>query len=159
MSERTISIKQRMQQLHQESWPVLRDLTQDDLPRPVYSHEAEDWTVRDVLAHLADSERGILGQVQRLVAGEITVPEDFDLERWNRSAVRKRAEVDPGKLLQAIDVAYQEALSFLDQLDDQSLDLQGRHASGDILSAEGFFLRMANHRAQHAADIRSALPK
>lgn len=159
MSERKASIREHMQRQHAESWPVLNDLSDADLAQPVYSEEATGWTVRDVLGHLADSERGILGQVQRLIAGEVTVPEDFDLDRWNQSAVRKRAEVEVDQLLQDIENAYQDALTFLEDLEDQTLDLRGRHARGDTLSAEGFFRRMANHRARHATDIRESLQR
>lgn len=159
MRERKASIREHMKRRHAESWPILRGLSSADLDQPVYVEEAAAWTVKDVLGHLADAERGNLGQVQRLIAGEVTVPEDFDPERWNRSAVRKRAEVEAKQLLQDIEKAYQDALTFLEGLEDQTLDLRGRHAKGDTISAEAFFRRMADHRAQHAADIRESLQR
>jgi hypothetical protein len=132
-------------------------LGEADWATPVYSAEAGQWTARDVLAHLADSERGQLGQVKRLVAGEQTVPPDFDLNRWNKRVVQKRAGQSPGELLGEIRAAYAALLGLLEGLDDADLDKVGRHARGDPLSAEGYFRRIAEHRAQHAAESRAAL--
>ena len=157
MGERKASIQDHMQRQHAESWPILSGLSKTDLDQPVYSGENPQWTVKDVLGHLADSERGLLGQVSRLVAGAMTVPDDFDLDRWNRSAVRKGSDIGVSQLLKDIENAYQDALNFLAELDEGVLDLRGRHASGRILSAERFFLQMADHRAQHAADISASL--
>jgi hypothetical protein len=123
----------------------------------VYGEGDSLWTVREVLGHLADSERGLLGQVTRLVAGEMTVPEDFDLARWNRGAVRKRAGMQVPELIEQIETAFQEALRFLGDLDESALDLEGRHSSGKIMNAEGFLRRMADHRSEHVADIQAAL--
>lgn len=157
MSDRKDTIRRYLVSAHEETWPVLSSLQPADLTAPVYGDGDSLWTVRELLGHLADSERGLLGQVSRLVAGEATVPEDFDLNRWNRSAVRKRAGLQVPELLKQISSAFQEALDFLDRVDEPSLDLQGRHASGRILSGEGFLRRMADHRQEHVADIRKAL--
>lgn len=159
MSERTSALQEYMQQQHAKSWPVLESLEPDDMGVAVYSEGEQVWTVRDLLGHLADGERGNLGQVQRLVAGRQTVPEDFDLNRWNRSAVRKNAQLEPDQLLQNISEHYQRALDFAETLSDDDLELIGRHASGKMLTAEGFLKRMADHRVEHTADIQAALDR
>jgi hypothetical protein len=157
MSERKDIIRTAMQARHAESWPVLNGLKPETLDLTVYTHGTEEWTVRQVIAHLADAERGLLGQIQRLIAGKTTVPSDFDLQRWNRSAVQKLAQVPIPELLDQIHLAYQEALAFLDIIDEAALDLQGYHPSGELISAEAYFHRMADHRAEHASDIRQAI--
>jgi hypothetical protein len=125
----------------------------------VYGDGDSLWTVRELLGHLADSEGGLLGQVRRLIAGEMTVPENFDLNRWNRSAVRKRAGLQVPELLNQIETAYQRALEVLDGMDESLLDLKGLHSSGKVLTAEGFLRRMADHRSEHVADIQAALDR
>jgi len=157
MGERKQAIRQYMLTAHHKTWPVLTGLQSEDMAVSVYGDEETRWTVREILGHLADAEPGLLGQVSRLVAGEVTVREDFDLTRWNRTAVRKRARLAVGDLLSQIEAAFQEALEFLDGLDESLLDLTGRHSSGAILSAEGFLRRMADHRSEHVADITAAL--
>lgn len=157
MSERKAGVRAHMENRHTQSWPILSELQEDTWERPVYSETEQTWRVKEILAHLADSERGMLGQVQRLVAGQVTVPPDFDLDRWNQSAVRKGAAKPVDQLVDQILISYQDSISFLEQLDDEALDLEGRHSRGDQLSIEGFFRRMADHRAEHAQDIANAL--
>ena len=157
MTERTKRIRDRLIQVHAETWPVLTGLSPEAMPITVYNSEGGIWTVKDLLGHLADSESGLLGQAQRLVSGEQTVPPDFDLARWNRSAVRRSKETSAAELLERILGAHQASLQFLDGLSDDQLDLVGRHSSGATLSTERFLLRIADHRAEHVADIRAAL--
>lgn len=157
MTERTKRIRDRLDQVHAETWPVLTGLPPDAMPITVYNSDGGVWTVKDLLGHLADSEAGLLGQAQRLVAGEQTVPPDFDLARWNRSAVRRSKESSTAELLEKILAAHRSSLQFLDSLSDDQLDLIGRHSSGAMFSTERFLLRSADHRAEHVADIRAAL--
>ncbi len=157
MSDRKQALRRHVEARHAQSWPILSGLSQADLSRPVYSHGETTWSVLQVVAHLADAERGLLGQVQRLAAGGVTVPEDFDLERWNRAAVAKRAAQPLPELLEEIESTYRETLAFIDSLEEHQLDLVGRHARGDLASVEAFLIRTAEHRARHAADIQHAL--
>ena len=156
MSERKQTIDLYMRQAHQATWPVLAAIPEPARATPVYG-EGGPWTVRDVVAHLADAEAGLLGQVQRLMAGEATVPPDFDLNRWNRSAVRRSQGRPFDDLIEEIRKSHLEAVRTLQSCDEAGLDLQGRHSSGEILSAEGFFRRMADHRREHTRDIQQAL--
>ncbi len=157
MSERKDQLRSHMENRHAETWPFLQGLTEGDMPAEVYSSEEGTWTVKDLLGHLADGERGNFGQAKRLVAGEQTVPEDFDLDRWNRGAVRRAAETSPDDLLGAIAEAYSAALAFLETLDESDLDKVGLHSSGETMTTEGFLRRMVNHRLEHVTDIKSAL--
>lgn len=157
MSERKAALRAHLQMRHDETWPLLQGLTAEDMQVTVYREGDQTWTVKDLLGHLEDGERGNLGQVQRLIAGEQTVPEDFDLDRWNRSAVRKRADRDPSELLDSIQEHFHKALEFVDGLTEEDLDRQGLHSSLATLTAEGFLRRMVDHRAEHVADIQAAL--
>jgi len=145
-----------MHAAHQATWAVLSAIPEADRLRPVYG-EGGPWTVRDVVAHLADAESGLLGQVRRLLAGQVTVPPDFDLNRWNRGAVRRSQGRPFEDLLNEIQTSHVEALRTLQACPEEDLDRRGRHSSGEILSVEGFFLRMADHRRGHTRDIQQAL--
>jgi uncharacterized damage-inducible protein DinB len=157
MADRKRLLADYMRASHESTWSVLSALTDADLLRPVFGDGDALWTIADLVVHLADAESGILGQIQRLLAGQQTVPEDFDLNRWNRSAVRRGKGRALADLLEHIQRAHGEALATLDSTDEARLDLKGRHASGDILTVEGFFRRMADHRRGHTADIKHAL--
>ncbi|MGH2620160.1 MAG: DinB family protein [Anaerolineales bacterium] len=159
MTERTEQIRVHLERVHAETWPILTGIPANRLGVAVYDSDGGTWTVKDLLGHLADSEAGLLGQARRLVSGEQTVPPDFDLARWNRSAVRRARETTPAELLEKILAAHRASLEFLNALSDDRLDLTGRHSSGAMLSTERFLLRIADHRAEHVADIRAALAR
>lgn len=150
-------IEDYMRAANGESLPILIGIPEDSLGTLVYGEGEGPWTVRDVVSHLADAETGLLGQVRRLLAGGETVPANFDLDRWNRSAVRRNRDRTYPELLEAIRTSFAEALKTLEQTPEEALDLVGRHPSGENLTAEGYFRRMADHRRQHASDIRTAL--
>lgn len=157
MNERIQSLLDYLTHAHDETWETLARLQHEDLDRPLYSSEATNWTVREALAHLADAERGLMGQIRRLLAGQPTVPDDFDLNRWNRSAVRRRSAQTYAQILDDLLQAHLEALAALRQVDPGDLDRVGRHPSGSMLTTEGYFRRMADHRREHTNDIRAAV--
>jgi hypothetical protein len=157
MSERKRLLAAYLTDSHDRTWPILSSLTEVDLPRPVFGDGDELWTIGDLVVHLADAESGILGQVRRLLAGEQTVPENFDLNRWNRSAVRRGKGRQLAELLEHIGRAFSEALATIAGADESLFDRKGRHSSGDILTVEGFFRRMADHRRDHTGDIERVL--
>ena len=78
------SIRQRIAADHAACMSILNSLTAEQWEKPAPSDEGAQWKARDVLAHIAVSENGQLGQITRCLAGEATVPDDFDLNRFNR---------------------------------------------------------------------------
>lgn len=157
MSERKEALRSHMEARHAETWPILEGLKGSDMLLEVYSAEGGTWTVKDLVGHLADGERGNLGQAKRLVAGEQTVPPDFDLDRWNRGAVRRATATAPSELMRAIAESYSGALVFLESLDDNDLDKLGLHSSGETMTTEGFLRRMVDHRLEHVTHIQAVL--
>jgi hypothetical protein len=123
----------------------------------VPSDEGAEWRARDVLAHVAVSEAGQLGQITRLLEGGVTVPDDFDLARFNRRSVQKQAEVSEAELLGVIERDYAKVLSALEAVAEADLDMAGRHARGDTITVGQFFHRVTEHRRQHAEQVAQAL--
>lgn len=156
-SNRKSELRDFIAALHTQSWPILKSLEDEDREKVVYPTEGHQWTVQKVVSHLADAETGMLGQARRAAQGKMTVPEDFDLERWNRSVARKSERNTMDGFRDQIMKTHVEILDFLDGLDDSTLDIKGRHSSGDILTIEGFLRRIASHRLEHTQDIQKAL--
>jgi peptide deformylase len=63
------------------------------------------------------------------------------------------------EFLGQIQAAHQGCLEFLDSLDEAQLDIQGRHASGEMLTIEGFLMRIAQHRLDHINDVKKVLDR
>jgi hypothetical protein len=157
MSDRKARLRQTITADHAACMDILRRLTPEQWEQPAPSDEGAAWKARDVLAHLAVSEGGQLGQITRCVKGEVTVPDDFDLNRFNRRSVQKQAERSVDELLNDIETGHQQVLATLDALPEADLDKTGRHARGDALSVEQFFHRITEHRREHAQELARAL--
>jgi hypothetical protein len=157
MSERKNRLRDTIMADHRASMEILRAITDEQWHQPVPSEADAPWLARDVLAHLAVSEGGQLGQITRCIAGQVTVPDDFDLQRFNRRSVYKQAERSVTDMLAEIETDFARVLDTLDALDEAELDKSGRHASGEIMTVERFFYHIAEHRRQHAEELRRAL--
>ena len=157
MIDRKAQLLATIQADHEASLAILRRLTPEQWAQPVPSDEGAEWKARDVLAHLATSESGQLGQVNRLLAGGLTVPDDFDLTRYNRRSVEKKATLSVPEMLAIIERDHEEVLKALDSVDESDFDKTGRHARGDTITVERFFRRITSHRRRHAEELAAAL--
>ncbi|MCC7361687.1 MAG: maleylpyruvate isomerase N-terminal domain-containing protein [Anaerolineales bacterium] len=156
-NSRKAQLRQTMETDHAACLAILSRVRDEQWATPVPSEEGAQWTARDVLAHMAGAEAGQLGQIQRAVAGGVTVPEDFDVNRYNRRAVQKAAGVSVADHLTTIERDYRAVLAELDKVTDSDLDKTGRHARGDTLTVEQFFRRITEHRRQHAEALAQVL--
>lgn len=115
-----------------------------------------EWRVRDVLAHLAASERGLLRNVARFLAGG-ELPADFNLDVWNRRQVSKRRDTPIAELLAELAASREEVWATLDRLGEADLDVSGTHPAGMRTTVAGLFYTIANHELDHGNAIRAAL--
>lgn len=157
MSERKARLRTTILADHAASMAVFQLISDEDWQAAVPSEEDAPWTARDVLAHLAVSEGGQLGQIVRCLQGGVTVPDDFDLARFNRRSVQKQGAKTIADLLAQIERDHAEVLTTLDAVDEAELDKTGRHARGDVLTVEQFFHRITEHRRQHAEQLQRLL--
>ncbi|MBI3241698.1 MAG: DinB family protein [Chloroflexi bacterium] len=151
------SIHQRITADHAASMSIFNSFTAEQWEMPAPSDEGAQWKARDVLAHLAVSEGGQLGQIERCLKGEAPVPDDFDLNRFNRRSVQKQAEKSVADFLNMIETGHAQVLATLDTVADADFDKSGRHARGDVITIEQFFIRTTEHRVQHAEELKRAL--
>ena len=80
----------RMQAVRQEILDLVASLDPETIEtRPVVG----EWTVRQVLIHLADAEKAHRRYIQGLIAGTLTTTAadaaTFDINRWNAGSVRQ----------------------------------------------------------------------
>lgn len=128
----------------------------DQWEAQVYS-EGAAWTVRQLLIHLVITDKGHNGMMMAAVKGENTIPDDFDLERFNRRSVEKRAEMTPDELLNALRASAAERNIWLDTIDDAALEKTGRHGTMQILSVAQMLDIVSAHERTHAGDIARVL--
>ena len=115
------------------------------------------WTARQLLTHLAISDQGQTNTVMALATGQELIPPDFDLERYNKRSVEKRADLLPEQARQQMTETRARLNDWLETLDETALALKGRHGSLRILTIAEFLQTMADHERGHANDIARVL--
>lgn len=143
-------------QLQEARTLLLEAVTGLDDDMAVASTENPEWRVRDILAHLAASEPGLLHNINRFLAEE-ELPSGFDLDRWNRRQVAKQSATTVEDLLLALQTSRKQALAMLDSLSEDDLAVTGTHPAGFDTTVAGIFLTIANHELDHGNEIRTAL--
>jgi hypothetical protein len=155
VSERIKQHKERLAAARQRLDDVFNQVG-DRWQAQVYS-EGAAWNIHQLAIHLMVSDKGQNNTVMKIAEGENTIPEDFDLERFNRRSVEKRAEATPEEIRSALAASRTELLVWLDTIDDSALEKEGRHASLRILTVGQILDVMANHERNHASDIAGVL--
>ena len=132
---------------------ILGGLAEADLDCPANP----EWTVRDLLVHLATSERGVGQMIEGLLRGESIVPREFDLDRWNASQVRKLRGLSLAELRERLVEARRNTLALIDRLSEDDLRRRGRHALGrDVTLGEALRI-MAAHERVHMEEVNYAV--
>jgi uncharacterized protein (TIGR03083 family) len=122
----------------------------------VASTENPQWRVRDILAHLAGAERGLLRTVERFLAGA-ELPPAFSLDIWNQRQVDKRQPSGVAELVAELSSSREEAWAMLDRLSEREMNVVGLHPAGRQTTVAGLFLTIAYHELDHGNEIRQAL--
>ncbi len=135
---------------------VLNSLTPEQWQTPVFS-EGDVWTVATVVGHLVENERGMSIHVHKIRKGEPTVPEGFDLERWNAGVKERMGEPTPQELLAAMEQTRARTLAVMESLQEEEWALTGRHPSRGVITVEQYYETMHLHELAHTEDIRRAL--
>ncbi len=143
--------KSRMQLRH-----FLTSLTPEQWDTVVVG-EGNDWTVRDVIAHLLENERGMSIHIHRIRKGGQTVPDGFDLEEWNAGLKERATTPEPVALMQALAQTRAKTLEVMDSLADDDWGKTGRHPSRGEISIEQYYYTIAGHDAVHTEDIKKGL--
>ncbi len=132
-----------------------------DLPpaawdRRVYS-EGAAWTVRQVLAHLVQAEDSMRRLVERILAGESGVPEDFDLDAYNEYKVSQQKTDAPVALLDEFAAARRKTIVLIAGLVEGELDKIGRHPVLGEAPVEMILKLIYRHGNVHRRDIVKVL--
>jgi hypothetical protein len=155
MSERVAAHKRKLTDARAYLDHVL-DQVEGRWETPVYS-EGASWTVRQLVIHLVVTDKGHNNMIRAIAQGENTIPDDFDLERFNRRSVEKRADMTPDELRDSLRATAAERLVWLDTCNDATLEKKGRHGTMQILSIAEILDVVAGHERLHAGDIARIL--
>jgi hypothetical protein len=158
LSERKHILHDHLNHTREELLDVVGQMQPEDWDKPMQSVEGS-WTVKQLLLHVATSESGQIKTAQAIAAGQPTVPDDFDLDRYNARQIEKNQAKQSPEILFGLAESRQKLLAFLEKVPDSALDASGKHGRGDVITLEQLFLRIGEHEEDHAGEIKQALGK
>ena len=137
---------------------ALGHIHDEDWNRKVQT-SGDEWTALHMIRHLQDAHVGLTRQTQRLLAGEQTVPRDFDINSWNARIQHKttRAEMSPEEALKQLKQSHENLLHLVESIQDEDWDKTGWSAAlQQEVDLETFLHVIGEHEARHAADFSAA---
>jgi DinB family protein len=112
-----------------------------------------EWSARQVVHHLADSESMAYIRLRRLIAEDQPLIQGYDEPEWARRLHYDRPIEASIAVLRAVRLA---SLQLLLALDDAEWSRTGTHTESGPYSVEGWLRIYAGHPHEHAEQIRRA---
>jgi len=140
----------------EDSTAFFRSLSSDQLRMKVYQDGAR-WTVQQVLAHFITIERSMQWLFKNILAGGAGAPEDFDLERFNRSQPKKLDGQSLEELIAQFTEVREDTISIVRAMSDADFNREGRHAFHGPGKLERFIRWAYEHVGIHIDEIHKAL--
>lgn len=132
-----------------ENLALLGSLTES---RGDYAYAPGKWTLKEVLGHIADTERVLCYRALRVARGDAMPVAAFDQDGWVRhSACAKRAIQS---LLEEMRVVRQASLSLFRSLDPAALPRRGETDSGNPFTVQAIPYIIVGHERHHLRIIR-----
>jgi hypothetical protein len=156
MTERQTEIITALQKSADETVKLYTALTPEQLQVPVYSEDVH-WTVRQVLAHLVTIEKTMHWLFRNMLDGGPGSPEDFDVDRFNRSQPQKLDHLPMPELIRQFTTVRQETIAIAANMTEADFDREGRHVFLGHDRLERFIRWAYEHARLHEDDVRRAL--
>lgn len=115
------------------------------------------WTIRQLATHLMIADRGITMVIQNIASGGNPIPEDYDVDRYNKRSVEKMPDVSIDAAIAAMRDSRADLLAWLEGADEAALTRVGRHPLRFEAPLSRFLEIMALHDHQHADDLEKYL--
>ena len=126
--------------------------------RMVYTDDVH-WSVRRVLAHLITIEKSMQALFRNILGGGPGAPEDFDIDRFNRTQPQKLDHLSMEELVERFCDVREETVGIVRGMAASDLDRTGRHAFHGPGRLERFIHWAHEHADIHLADAEKALEK
>ncbi len=129
---------------------ALGGIVEDELDR---RSAPDDWTVREIVHHLADSEMTSAIRLRKLLVEEHPVIEGYDEPAFARRLTMDRP-LDAS--LDALSAARRSTAELLDRMTEADWRRSGTHTESGPYDAERWLEIYASHAHEHALQIQRA---
>ncbi len=116
--------------------------------------DADGWTARQVVHHLADSEMASALRLRKLIAEPHTIIFGYDEELYAKTLYYNERPIEPSLL--ALRAARESTASILPHLTEEQWARVGWHSEAGVYSVERWLGIYAAHGHDHAEQIRRA---
>jgi hypothetical protein len=132
-------------------------LAQSIAPSDLDRSDAEGWTPRQVIHHVADSEAQSYARLRRLIAEPGTIIQGYDEGIWadNATLAYKDAPVESSIAVYA--AVRESSYQLLLRLTEAQLDNKGTHSESGEYSVRDWIRSYTNHPTDHANQIRQQI--
>ncbi len=129
---------------------ALRGIAPDELDwRPA----AKEWSAREVVHHLADSETIAGLRLRRLLIEDTPAIQGYDPDEYARRLRYQERPIEPA--LAAFEAARATTAQIMDAMTEADWQRAGSHSELGAYTAERFLQTYAGHAHEHAAQIRA----
>ncbi len=132
---------------------LVNSLKEEDLDRS----DAEGWTPRQVIHHVADSEAQSYARLRRLIAEPGTQIQGYDEGKWAENATLAYSDSDTAASVEVFAAVRKSSHLLLLRLSEAQLDNTGVHTESGEYSVRTWLQTYTNHPKDHADQIRKQL--
>ena len=132
---------------------LVSTLTESDVDRA----DAEGWTPRQVIHHVADSEAQSYARLRRLIAEPGTSIQGYDEGKWAENATLGYGQSDVAPSIEVFAAVRKSSYLLLQRLSESELENKGIHTESGEYSIHTWLETYTNHPLDHANQIRQQL--
>jgi hypothetical protein len=132
---------------------LVQTLNEADLDRS----DAEGWTPRQVIHHLADSEAQSYARLRRLIAEPGTTIQGYDEGKWASNPTLGYSESDVTAAIAVFTAVRNASYQLILRLNEAELENSGTHSESGEYSVRTWLDTYTNHPKDHAQQIREQL--
>jgi hypothetical protein len=118
-----------------------------------YVPEPGKWSIRQIVAHLADAEMVAGARLRRIIAEDNPRIEAFDQNAWVANLDYNRRKTS--QALETFRRIRGESYELLKDLPPQAFEREGQHSERGPISLKFLLQLIAEHAENHAAQIRT----
>lgn len=149
------TIASKLNEERSELFRAVGSLTEDQAAQTIV---VADWSVKDVLAHLAGAERGMLRMAQYMAQGQNPqLPPGYSNDEYNARQVAKRKEKSLAETRAEMEGSRAELIALLETLTPQQLGLRGEHPILGQTTVKDVVAIIGKHEALHCKEISGKL--
>jgi uncharacterized damage-inducible protein DinB len=126
-----------------------------DEPKDIQERSYADgkWNMRELLAHISDTETVLLDRLRRLAAEDKPVLMAFDQDRWCDNLFYKLRDVDLVKM--QYEVARRTVIEMARTLDASLDEKSGTHSESGTRTFAQVLAHIAEHNAHHLEQLKA----